>query len=469
MRRLRRGVTLCTRVHWGPTMSTERLAAIKRVRAIQVLDSRGRPTVSVEVSLANGVVARGSAPSGASTGSAEALELRDGDLSDFDGASVHRAVLNVSQSIDPALTGLDATQQEEIDAAMAAVDGTPNWSRLGGNASVATSLAVCRAAAMSLGMPLYRYIQTLAGNKECSIPMPMTNILSGGLHTREGMDIQDFLVVPIGAGSYAEALDWVCRVRTAANQVASNRGISTLLADEGGLSPACSSIKQAFDLMQETFEAAKLHGGEQVAIAIDMAATGLSEGSGTYNFAREGRTLTGHDVAAMLADFAGRYPLISVEDACSEDDWASWAAVTQSVGHLQLVGDDLFATQPERILRGKAAGIANAVLIKVNQNGSLTGALRALQIARSINYRTIVSARSGETEDDFIADLAVGTDAGQIKIGSVRSSERQSKYNRLSWIAAEEADRLPLRNPWTAALTATKPPARAQTSTAAKA
>ena len=449
-------------------MSTAGSPAIRRVRAIQVLDSRGRPTVSVEVSLANGVVALGCAPSGASTGSAEAVELRDGEFSDFNGDSVRRAVLNVSQCIDPALHGLDATQQGVIDAAMAAVDGTPNWSRLGGNASVATSLAVCRAAAMSLGVPLYRHIQTLAGAKECSIPMPMTNILSGGLHARAGMDIQDFLVVPIGAESYPEALDWVCRVRAAANQVLCRRGMSTLLADEGGLSPACNSIKQAFDLMQEAFAMAKLHGGEQVAIAIDMAATGLSDANGAYNFAREGRTLSGQEIAAMLGDFAGEYPLISVEDACSEDDWASWAAVTKSVGHLQLVGDDLFATQPERILRGKAAGIANAVLIKVNQNGSLTGALTALQTAHSINYRTIVSARSGETEDDFIADLAVGVDAGQIKIGSVRSSERQSKYNRLAWIAAEEADRLPLRNPWAAKRSAPKLPAHAQISIAVK-
>jgi enolase len=424
---------------------------IKRVRAIQVLDSRARPTVSVEVLLSNGLQARASAPSGASTGSAEALELRDHDGDDYNGDSVRRAVRNVDEILGPALEGLDVTDQTCIDAAMLGVDGTTNWSRIGGNASVAASLAVCRAAAMSLGMPLHRYIHRLAGTSECSMPMPMTNILSGGLHARHGMDIQDFLVVPNGASSYAEALDWVCRVRSAATDVLLKRGISTLLADEGGLSPACGSINQAFDLMLESFDAARLRTGDQVSIAIDMASTGLSDGKGNYKFVREGVTLSAHEIAVMLTDCSRKYPLLSVEDPCAEDDWPGWAVVTKALGHIQLIGDDLFATQPKRILHGEAVGAANAVLIKVNQNGSLTGALKAIQAARQVGFRTIVSARSGETEDDFIADLAVGTDAGQIKVGSVRSSERQSKYNRLAWIAAEEGDRLPLRNPWAAA------------------
>ena len=424
---------------------------IKRVRAIQVLDSRARPTVSVEVLLSNGIQARACAPSGASTGSAEALELRDRNINDFNGDSVRRAVRNVDEIVAPALTGLDVTDQTSIDAAMLAADGTTNWSRIGGNASVATSLAVCRAAAMSLAMPLHRYIHQLAGASECSMPMPMTNILSGGLHTRQGMDIQDFLVIPNGATSYAEALDWVCRVRSAATDVLSKRGISTLLADEGGLSPACGSINQAFDLMLEAFDAARLRAGDQVSIAIDMASTGLSDGNGNYKFMREDVTLSADDIAVMLTDCSRKYPLVSVEDPCAENDWSGWAIVTKAMGHIQLIGDDLFATQPTRILHGKAAGAANAVLIKVNQNGSLTGALKAIEAARQVGFRTIVSARSGETEDDFIADLAVGTDAGQIKIGSVRSSERQSKYNRLAWIASDEDDRLPLRNPWAAA------------------
>lgn len=423
-------------------------ASIKQVRAIQVLDSRARPTVSVEVVLSNGIRARACAPSGASTGSAEAVELRDNVLSDFSGDSVRRAVQNVGDLLSPALAGMEITAQKSIDEAMESVDGTANWSRVGGNASVATSLAVCRAAAMSLSTPLHQYIRQLAGGTECSMPMPMTNILSGGLHTREGMDIQDFLVIPHGASSYAEALDWICRVRSAATAVLAKRGISTLLADEGGLSPACGSITQAFDLMLEAFEVSRLKARDEVSIAIDMASTGLYDGNGTYRFAREEVSLNAQDIAAMLKGCARNYPLISVEDPCAENDWAGWATVTSAVGQIQLVGDDLFATQPERILRGKAAGAANAVLIKVNQNGSLTGALTAIATARQVDFRTIVSARSGETEDNFIADLAVGTDAGQIKIGSVRSSERQSKYNRLAWIAADEGDRLPLRNPW---------------------
>jgi enolase len=423
-------------------------ASIKEVRAIQVLDSRARPTVSVEVVLSNGMRARACAPSGASTGSAEAHELRDHVVSDFSGDSVRRAVRNVSELLGPALAGIDITAQGSIDDAMKDVDGTANWSRVGGNASVATSLAVCRAAAMSVAMPLHQYIRQLAGGAECSMPMPMTNVLSGGLHTRQGMDIQDFLVIPNGASSYAEALDWICRVRSAATAVLSKRGISTLLADEGGLSPACGSIKQAFDIMLEAFEGARLRARDDVSIAIDMASTGLFDGNGTYRFEREGVNLNAQEIAAMLMDCARNYPLTSVEDPCAENDWSGWRTVTDSVGHIQLIGDDLFATQPERILRGKAAGAANAVLIKVNQNGSLTGALKAIATARQVEFRTIVSARSGETEDDFIADLAVGTDAGQIKIGSVRSSERQSKYNRLAWIAADEGDRLPLRNPW---------------------
>jgi enolase len=429
-------------------MSSNGRASITHVRAIQVLDSRARPTVSVEVALSNDMRARACAPSGASTGSAEAVELRDRNPLDFGGASVRLAVRNVEVLLMPALVGLDITEQGLIDQAMAEVDGTPNWSRIGGNASVATSMAVCRAAAMSLSMPLHRYIATLSGNRQCSMPMPMTNILSGGLHTRKGMDIQDFLVVPNGAASYSEALDWICRVRAAANHVVAKRGMSTLLADEGGLSPACVTIEEAFELMMESFREAGLKASDEVSIAIDMAATGLSDGDGSYRFAREGITRTGREIATLLAELARKFPLVSVEDPCAENDWGGWATVSRAVPHMQLIGDDLFATQPERILRGKEGGAANAVLIKVNQNGSLTGALKAVATARQVGFRTIVSARSGETEDDFIADLAVGTDAGQIKIGSVRSSERQSKYNRLAWIAADEGDRLTLSNPW---------------------
>lgn len=426
----------------------ESIPRIERVRAIQILDSRARPTVSVEISVTGGFRAQASAPSGASTGSAEARELRDRNAEDFAGESVRSAVHNVVELVGPTIKGMDARDQRAIDEAMMSLDGTLNWSRIGGNASIATSLAVCRVAALSCHQPLHQYIRQLSGETECSMPMPMTNIFSGGLHTRQGMDIQDFLCIPNGAESYAEALDWICRVRAAASAVLARRGISTLLADEGGLSPGCDSVAQAFDLMIESFEVARLRPLDQVSIAIDMAATGLLKGENTYRFAREGVTLNSSGIAALLSDCARKYPLLSVEDPCAENDWTGWASVTETLGHLQLIGDDLFATQPDRILRGKAAGAANAVLIKVNQNGSLTGALEAIKAARQVSFRTIISARSGETEDDFIAGLAVGSDAGQIKIGSVRSSERQSKYNRLAWIAADEEDRLPLRNPW---------------------
>lgn len=439
---------LRTRFPPGMHMTGSPTASISAVRAIQILDSRGRPTVSAEVTLTNGMCARANAPSGASTGSAEAVELRDGNKDDFNGAGVRQAVRNVSELISTALLGIPATDQQRIDTTMAALDGTANWSRLGGNATVATSLAACRAGAMAAGMPLYRYIQDLVPGALSSMPMPMTNILSGGLHTRHGMDVQDFLVVPVGAETYSQGLDWICRVRDAATLVLAKRGLSTLLADEGGLSPACKSIDQALQLMQESFEHARLRPGEEVGIAIDMAATGLADGTGRYNFAHEGVSRTAEEISQLLSDLVQRYPILSVEDPCGEEDWVGWASITKAHHPLQLVGDDLFATQPERITRGKVAGVGNAVLIKVNQNGTLSGALRAMHVAKRAGFRTIVSARSGETEDDFIADLAVGSDAGQIKIGSVRSSERQSKYNRLAWIAAQEFHQLPLRNPW---------------------
>jgi enolase len=423
-------------------------STIREIKAIQLLDSRARPTVGVEVTLQCGISARASSPSGASTGGAEALELRDGDSACFRGDGVLRAVDNVRKLIAPAIIGVSSTEQASVDAAMKEVDGSGNWGRLGANAVLATSIAVCRAAAQCEGVALHRYIAQLSGSSKCSIPMPMTNILSGGLHARNAMDLQDFLVVPIGADSYAEALHWIYRVRESANDVAQRNGISTLLADEGGLSPACDSVRGGFELMSRIFEDAKLRPGEQVAIAVDMAANGLLQRDGRYLLARENRALDAAGIAELLTECRRLYPLVSIEDPCAEEDWGGWATVTRALGSTQVVGDDLFATQSERIEHGVRLGAANATLIKINQNGSLSGTLEVLATARKFHYRTIVSARSGETEDDIIADLAVGTNAGQIKIGSVRCSERMSKYNRLAWIVAEERDTLPLANPW---------------------
>jgi enolase len=330
---------------------------------------------------------------------------------------------------------------------MAQIDGTVNWSAVGANAAVAVSMAVCRAAAAARRIPLYRHIADLCHVTQPALPMPMVNILSGGLHARLAMDLQDFLIVPVGATDYDQALEWIWRVRTAASTVAERRGLSTLLADEGGISPGCASVVEGFSLMDEIIACSGLEPGGQVAVAIDVAANGLLRTDGAYHFAREGVVRDASAITALLNDCVRRFPVCSIEDPLADEDWAGWSALSAGLVDVQLVGDDLLSTQPARIARAAAAGIANAALIKINQNGSLSGTLEAMRVTRDAGYRTIVSARSGETEDDFIADLAVGTAAGQIKIGSMRCSERQSKYNRLAWITADD-DRLPLTNPF---------------------
>ncbi len=405
--------------------------AIQSVRGRQILDSRGRPTVEAEVTLEGGAHAVASAPAGASRGSAEAFELRDADPAHFDGRGVRTAANNVGGELGRALIGHDARDQAGVDALMREIDGTPQLSRLGGNAILAVSIAVARAAAATLGQPLHLRLAELAGSTWPSMPMPMVNILSGGLHAGRGMDVQDFLVIPIGASSYGEALEWACRVREAAARLCSKRGLPTLLADEGGLSPGFADSTEALDLVVRAIEVAGLHPGDNVAIALDIASSSLVDKTGQYQFARADRRLTSIEMIELLADWAGRYPIVSIEDGLHEEDWAHWPALTDRLGHIQLIGDDLFATQPGRIGRGISEGAANAALIKINQNGTLTGTLEAMSIARAGGFATVVSARSGETEDSFIADLAVGTGAGQIKIGSVRNSERMAKYNQL--------------------------------------
>ncbi|MDQ6618850.1 MAG: phosphopyruvate hydratase [Pseudomonadota bacterium] len=412
--------------------------AVRRLHARQILDSRGRPTVEVDVELASGVMGRAAVPSGASTGSAEAHELRDGDLQHYGGLGVLRAVANVKGEIGRALSGVEALEQSDVDARLRELDGTANLARLGANAVLGVSMAVCRAAAVASQQPLYAHVAALAGCTRISMPLPMVNVLSGGLHAARGMDIQDFLAVPIGAHSTVEAIEMASRVRAAASEISAERGLPTLLADEGGLSPGFVHATDALDLMMHAFERAGLEPGRDIAIAMDVAATELESSPGTYHFAREGLTITSHEVATLVQSWLREYPIVSVEDPLAEDDWKAWCALTREVSmQTQLVGDDLFATQPERLARGARSGAANAVLIKLNQNGTVTGTLQTLREARAHGYSTIVSARSGETEDAFMADLAVGTAAGQIKIGSLRSSERLAKYNQLIRIEGE--------------------------------
>jgi enolase len=346
---------------------------------------------------------------------------------------------HVNGEIAAAVHGLDACEQRALDTRLLALDGTARLERLGANAVLGVSLAACRAAAERLGRPLYAHIAGLADMHAITMPMPMVNILSGGLHAGRGMDVQDFLAVPAAARSIDEAIDWACRVRGAAARVMEARGLSTLLADEGGLSPGLPSGRDALQLLVESIEAAGLHPGADVAIAIDVAATALWDRSaGAYRLAREGRLADSDEMIAMAEGWVREFPVVSIEDALDEEDWPGWQRLTERLGgRIRLVGDDLFTTHPQRLRRGIEQRVANGVLVKLNQNGTLTGTLDVVAAARAAGYAPVISARSGETEDPFIADLAVGTAAGQIKIGSVRCGERLAKYNQLLRIEQE--------------------------------
>jgi enolase len=404
---------------------------VRALRAREILDSRGRPTVEVDATLDDGSFGRASVPSGASTGAAEAHELRDADPERYAGFGVQRAVANVNGEIARALVGSDGADQQRFDDRLRSLDGTPQLERLGANAILAVSLAVCRAVARSRSQALYERVADLAGAKP-TLPLPMTNILSGGLHAGHSMDLQDFLVVPMRVGSISAAIEIIARVRSAATELSRERGLPTLLADEGGLSPGCESGRAALQLLVEAIERAGAAPGEDIAIAIDVAATTLKVSTGRYRLAREGRELSSEPMIAMIEAWTREFPVVSVEDALGEEDWAGWKLLTDRLGSkLQLVGDDLFATQPQRLARGISERIANAVLVKPNQNGTLTGTLEVIAQAKAAGYATIVSARSGETEDTFISDLAVGAAAGQIKIGSLRTSSTVAKYNEL--------------------------------------
>lgn len=410
---------------------------IKSIHARQVLDSRGTPTVEVEVALRGGALGRAIVPSGASTGGAEALELRDGDPHDYAGKSVHRAVGNVISVLAPPLIGIDATEQTRIDEAIIALDGAPNKSRLGANSLLGVSLAVAHAAAAGQQMPLYRY---LGGDDATLLPMPMVNILSGGLHAGGAVDMQDYLAIPVGASDYPTALHWLSRVRKAAGELLAQAGHeAVLVAHEGGYGPRLPDNEAGLRYLTQAIERAGLRPAEDVAIALDVASTHFYRDE-RYHFAVEERAMTAAELVERLADWVERYPIISIEDGLAEEDWVGWRRLTQWLGRIQLLGDDLFVTNPTRLRHGIDLGVANAVLIKFNQIGTLTETLQTVRLAQTHGYNPVISARSGETEDATIADLAVATNAGQIKVGSLRGSERLVKYNRLLRIAEELGD-----------------------------
>jgi len=407
---------------------------IRDIRALEILDSRGNPTVMVEVELSDATIASARVPSGASTGAHEAIELRDGDPSRYAGKGVRKAVENVTREILPALRGAAADDQAAIDCRMIELDGTPNKSRLGANAILGVSCAVARAAANSRRMPLWRY---LAGERHAVLPVPMVNILSGGLHAGRNFEFQDFLAVPQSFATYAEALEAIVTVHHVARAVLEKRGyVLTGVADEGGWGPHLPSNETALDVMTEAIEQANYHIGRQMGIAIDVASSHFFS-DGKYALRTEGRSLTSDEMIDLLAGWVVRAPVVSIEDGLAEDDWSGWQQLTEALGaRAQLIGDDLFATNPERLERGIRERAANAVLVKMNQIGTLTETFQVIDRARNAGFRAVISARSGETEDDFLADLAVASGAGQIKIGSITRSERLAKYNRLLEIEA---------------------------------
>ncbi len=400
-------------------------AKIERIAARQVLDSRGNPTVEAEVFASGGGFGRAIVPSGASTGALEAVELRDGG-DRWNGKGVSRAVSNVRDQIAPALSGTDVTRQEHIDQVMLDLDGTPTKGKLGANAILAVSLAVARAAAASVGLPLYRY---LGGPSAQVLPVPCLNVLNGGAHAANSVDIQEFMIVPAGLPSYSEALRAGVEVYHALKRVVAGRGLGTNVGDEGGLAPDLPTNVSAIELLVEAIEVAGYELGDQIALALDVAATEFHR-EGHYTL--EGGEMTSAELVDYLADLVGRYPLVSIEDGLAEDDWEGWKELTSRVGHrIQLVGDDLFVTNEEILRKGIGQGVANAILIKVNQIGSVSETLHTMGTAKGASYRTMVSHRSGETEDTFIAHLAVATNAGQIKAGAPARGERTAKYNQL--------------------------------------
>ena len=402
---------------------------IEAIRAREIIDSRGNPTVEADVRLAGGALGSAAVPSGASTGAREAVELRDGDPARFGGKGVERAVANVEREIAPALEGEDAGEQARIDALLRELDGTPNKSRLGANAILAVSLAAARAAAAARGQWLHEHLAALAGHPPPRMPVPMMNVVNGGAHADNNVDVQEFMVVPCGVASFRDAVRCGAEVFHALKALLLERGLATAVGDEGGVAPDLDSNREAIELILEAIGRAGYRAGEEVFIAIDAASSEFHRG-GRYHL--EGRALDAPGFASVLAAWADDFPVVSIEDGMAEDDWEGWAELTARLGsRVQLVGDDLFVTHPETLRRGVREGVANAVLVKVNQIGTLSETFETLETAREAGYAAVISHRSGETEDTFIADLAVATGAGQIKTGSMCRSDRVAKYNRL--------------------------------------
>ena len=404
------------------------MARIALIRGREILDSRGNPTVEVDVWLDDGALGRASVPSGASTGKAEALELRDGDPKRYHGRGVLRAIENIEHAITPALRGMEASDQGAVDARLCALDGTPHKSRLGANAILGVSLAVARAAAASAGMPLYKY---LGGSGAAELPVPMVNILSGLTHGGS-IDFQDFMVIPLRGERFSDVLREVIAIYRAMKGVLKSRGAYQAgVAEEGGYAAKLKSNEEGLEAMVEAIERAGLTPGKDAAISLDVAASHFWT-DGRYRLAAERQELTARELVERLEKWAAKYPLLSIEDGLAEDDWGGWKSLTERLGaRCQLVGDDLFTTNPQRVQKGIELGVANAVLVKMNQIGTLTETLQVVTLAKRHGYRPVISARSGETEDSSLADLAVAAGAGQIKVGSVACSERMAKYNRL--------------------------------------
>ncbi|WP_104108739.1 phosphopyruvate hydratase [Arthrobacter sp. N199823] len=411
------------------------MALIEAIHAREILDSRGNPTVEVEVLLTDGAMGRAGVPSGASTGAFEAVELRDGDKNRYQGKGVLQAVEAVLEVIAPEIEGLDATDQRLIDSVMLELDGTPNKAKLGANAILGVSLAVASAAAESAGLPLYRY---LGGPNAHVLPVPLMNILNGGSHADSDVDIQEFMVVPLGASTFSEGLRWGVEVYHNLKAVLQEKGLSTGLGDEGGFAPNLPSNRAALDLILEAITRAGYKPGTDIGLALDVASSEFYK-EGAYQF--EGKALSAAEMSAYYAELVADYPLVSIEDPLDEDDWEGWKTLTDTIGDkVQIVGDDLFVTNPERLSRGIEAATANSLLVKVNQIGSLTETLDAVSMAQRAGYTTITSHRSGETEDTTIADICVATNAGQIKTGAPARSERVAKYNQLLRIEEELDD-----------------------------
>jgi enolase len=407
---------------------------ITHIHAREILDSRGNPTVEVEVALSSGAQGRFAVPSGASTGAHEALELRDKDPERFLGKGVLQAVRSVNDEIAPALLGYDASDPYDIDATLLSLDGTENKSRLGANAILGVSMATARAAAASFELPLYRY---LGGVSASRLPVPLMNVINGGEHADNALDIQEFMLVPFGADSFSEGLRWGVETFQHLKKILNAKGLSTGVGDEGGFAPNLGSNREALELLMEAIRAAGYVPGDDIGLALDVAANEMFEG-GKYRLASEDKQLSPDQMVDYLAGLAGDFPIVSIEDGLAEDDWATWTSLTQRLGdEVQLVGDDLFVTNVQRLQKGIDEGCANAVLVKVNQIGTLTETLDTMALGRAYGYEMVVSHRSGETEDATIADLAVGTSASQIKTGSLSRSDRTAKYNQLLRIEEE--------------------------------